>query len=110
MNNVFGVYVIRDHGSGDSSLPFFAHTSNVAVRQFANSLRTLPPSCRADFELCAIGSYDSSSFELKDDMSVASVVFGDDDNILKMIEQDSKFFGRVSIDQLSVVSGGNANE
>ena len=39
----FGVFVIRDNGSGDSSMPFFAYTSAVAVRQFAHTLRTLPP-------------------------------------------------------------------
>lgn len=105
----FGVYVIRDNGSGDSSMPFFAYTSAVAVRQFAGSLRTLPPSVRPDFELLAIGSYDQSNLELSDNGSPVSIAVGSDDGIQKMIEADKPFYERVSVDQLPL-TGEHANE
>ena len=101
----FGVFVIRDNGSGDSSMPFFAYTSAVAIRQFAHTLRTLPPSVRADFELLGIGSYDQSNFELTDNGSEVSIAVGSDEGIQKMIENDQRFYERVNVDQLPVNRG-----
>ena len=98
----FGVYVIRDNGCGDSSMPFFAYNSAVAVRQFTNTLRTLPPSVRPDFELLAVGTYDHANLELSDNGSPVSIAVGSDDGIQKMIEADKPFYERVSVDQLPV--------
>lgn len=106
----FGVYVIRDNGCGDSSMPFFAYNNAVAVRQFTNSLRTLPPSVRPDFELLAIGTYDQSNLELSDSLSAVSIAVGSDDAIQKLIEVDKPFYERVSVDQLPVDEGGIKNE
>ena len=97
----FGIYVIKDNGAGDSSLPFFAMTTPVAIRQFCTSLRSCPPSMRADMELVAIGHYDHSNLELKDAPEV-SICLGSDEEIQKMLESDRKFYERVSIDQLPV--------
>lgn len=98
----FGVYVIRDNGCDDSSMPFFAYNSAVAVRQFTNTLRTLPPSVRPDFELLAIGNYDHFNLELSDSFSAVSIAVGSDDGIQKMIELDKPFYERISVDQLPV--------
>ena len=100
----FGVYVIKDNGAGDSSLPFFAMATPVAVRQFCASLRACPPSMRPDMELVAIGHYDHSNFELVDAPEV-SICLGSDDEIIKMVENDKKFYERVSVDQLPVEGG-----
>ena len=97
----FGIYVIKDNGAGDASLPFFALSSQVAVRQFATAVRTCPPSMRPDMELVAIGHYDHSNFELVDAPEV-SICLGSDDEIQKMLENDRKFYERVSVDQLPV--------
>ena len=111
----FGVFVIRDNGSGDASLPFFAYTSAVAVRQFAHTLRTLPPSVRADFELLVIGSYDQSNFKLTDNGfeltdNAVSIAVGSDEGIQKMIENDQRFYERVNVDQLPTNNGEINNE
>ena len=103
----FGIYVIKDNGAGDSSLPFFAMATPVAVRQFCASLRACPPSMRSDMELIAIGHYDHSNFELVDSPEV-SIALGSDDEIVKMIENDKRFYERVSADQLPV--GGAEHE
>lgn len=108
-NDKFGVYIIRDNGCGESCLPFFAYTSAVAVRQFTNTLRTLPPSVRADFELLAVGSYDKFNTELIDNGSPVSIAIGSDDAIQKMIELDKAFYERVSVDQLPVSEVNNEN-
>ena len=100
----FGVYVIKDNGAGDASLPFFALSSQVAVRQFATAVRTCPPSMRPDMELVAIGHYDHSNFKLEDALEV-SICLGSDDEIIKMVENDKKFYERVSVDQLPVEGG-----
>ena len=97
----FGIYVIKDNGAGDSSLPFFSMSSQVAVRQFAQSLRACPPSMRPDMELVAIGHYDHSNLELIDAPEV-SICLGSDEEIQKMIENDKKFYERISVDQLPV--------
>lgn len=98
----FGVYVIRDNGAEDSSLPFFALSTVVAMRQFANTLRACPPSMRSDMQLLAIGHYDHSNHELTDTPEV-SIASGDDGEIVKMLENDKKFYERVSVDELPVV-------
>lgn len=98
----FGIYVIKDNGADDASLPFFAMSTNVAVRQFCASLRTCPPSMRHDMELIGIGHYDHSNFELVDAPEV-SIARGSDDEIQKMLENDKKFYERVSVDELPVV-------
>lgn len=100
----FGVYVVKDNGAADASLPFFATTSEVAVRQFCSALRACPPSMRPDMELVAIGHYDHSNYELVDAPEV-SVCLGNDEIIVKMLENDKKFYERVSVDQLPVEGG-----
>ena len=42
----YGVYIIQDCGTGTKSMPFFAESDIVAKRQFAATLRSLPPSYR----------------------------------------------------------------
>ena len=84
---------------------FFAYTSAVAIRQFAHTLRTLPPSVRADFELLGIGSYNQSNFELTDNGSEVSIAVGSDEGIQKMIENDQRFYERVNVDQLPTNNG-----
>ena len=86
---------------------FFAMATPVAVRQFCTSLRSCPPSMRPDMELVAIGHYDHSNFELVDDPEV-SICLGSDEEIVKMIENDKRFYERVSVDQLPV--GGEDHE
>ena len=56
---------------------------------------------RPDMELIAIGHYDHSNFELVDSPEV-SIALGSDENIIKMLENDKKFYERVSVDQLPV--------
>ena len=83
-------------------MPFFAPTSVVAVRQFCASLRTLPPSCRGDFELLSIASYDHSNYEVTDAFSATSIAVGSDEQVVKMIEQDLPFYAKGQIDRLPV--------
>ena len=56
---------------------------------------------RPDMELVAIGHYDHSNLEITDDPEV-SICLGSDDEIQKMLENDRKFYERVSVDQLPV--------
>ena len=74
----------------------------MAIRQFANSLRACPPSMRPDMQLIAIGLYDHSNHELTDSPEVV-ISSGIDDEIIKMLENDKKFYERVSVDELPVV-------
>ena len=99
---IYGVYVIRDNGSGDCSLPFFVQNSVIARRQFASTLRTLPPSCRGDFALEHIGTYDNQNQELSDGFSCELISIGSDDDIKRMIELDTPFYARGNIDSAPV--------
>ena len=61
----------------------------------------LVPINASDMELVAIGHYDHSNLEITDDPEV-SICLGSDDEIQKMLENDRKFYERVSVDQLPV--------
>ena len=98
----FRIYVIRDNGSEDTSLPFFVQSDVVAKRQFCSTLRTLPPSCRSDFQLEFIGKYDSSNCELKDNFDCEVVCCGSDDDIKQMLLADVSFYARGQIDKAPV--------
>ena len=98
----YGVYVIRDTGSEECCLPFFVQTDVVAKRQFVGTLRTLPPSCRSDFQLEKIGEYDSQNQELNDNGSCQILSIGSDDDIKKMMELDIPFYARGGIDRAPV--------
>ena len=96
------MYVIQDGGTGTRSMPFYAESDLVAKRQFAATLRTLPPSVRADFQVSRFSTYDD--FMLKYDDYESSVVLfnGGDDDIMKMIEMDAPFYLRGNIDRAPV--------
>ena len=96
----FGIYVIKDNGAGDSSLRFcYGYTcGHSSVLRITSGLS---PSMRPDMELVAIGHYDHSNLEITDDPEV-SICLGSDDEIQKMLENDRKFYERVSVDQLPV--------
>lgn len=98
----FRIYVIRDNGSEETCLPFFAQSDVVAKRQFCSTLRTLPPSCRSDFQLEFIGEYDSSNCELKDNFDCEVVCCGSDDDIKQMLLVDGPFYARGQIDKAPV--------
>ena len=98
----YGMYVIRDAGSESCSLPFFVQNDFVARRQFAATLRTLPPSCRADFELMQVAVYDDITLETSDYPREYPTAKGSDDDIKRMIELDSSFYARGNIDSAPV--------
>ena len=75
--------------------------SVIATRQFASTLRTLPPSCRGDFALEHIGTYDHKNQELSDG-SCELISIGSDDDIKRMIELDTPFYARGNIDSAPV--------
>ena len=107
----YGVYVIADGGTGTRSMPFFAESDLVAKRQFGATLRTLPPSVRADFTVDRIAVYDDFTFEFAYDRLEHPVCVGFDADIVKMIEMDAPFYQRGNIDRAPVsVSGGDDHE
>ena len=63
----YGVYIIEDCGTGTRSMPFYAESDLVAKRQFAATLRTLPPSVRGDFKVDCIACYDDFTLEFASD-------------------------------------------
>ena len=106
----YGVYVIEDGGTGTRSMPFFAESDLVAKRQFGATLRTLPPSVRADFKVDRIASYDDYTLDSGDRMK-HPVCTGSDADITKMIEMDAPFYQRGNIDRAPVsVPGGDDHE
>lgn len=106
----YNVYVIRDNGSEDVCLPFFVQNDVVAIRQFASTLRTLPPSCRADFQLELIGQYDSQVQMLKDHNDCTVICTGADENVMKMIAVDAPFYVRGQIDKAPVISSRDGSQ
>ena len=102
MNYLYNAYVIRDNGSDDVCLPFFVQNDTVAMRQFASTLRTLPPSCRSDFQLEMVAQYDHQIQEFKDSGDNILICIGSDDEIKKMIELDTPFYARNYIDKAPV--------
>lgn len=101
----FNVYVIRDNGSEETSMPFFAQNDVVARRQFGSTLRTMPPSCRGDFQLELIGQYDHQVQMLKDAPDCIVICTGADDDMVKMMSADLPFYARGGIDQAPVTNG-----
>ena len=81
---------------------FFVQNDVVARRQFAATLRTLPPSCRADFELMQVAVYDDITLETSDYPREYPTAKGSDDDIKRMIELDSPFYARGNIDSAPV--------
>lgn len=98
----YRIYVIRDNGAEDTSLPFFVQNDLIAKRQFAASLRTLPPSCRSDYQLEFIGEYDYDICELRDSKECEVISVGSDEDILNMISADVSFYTRGNIDRAPV--------
>ena len=99
---IYRIYVIRDNGSEETCLPFFVQNDIVAKRQFAATLRTLPPSCRSDFQLEFIGMYDTEICELRDSAECEVISTGADDDIVKMMDSDAPFYVRGNIDRAPV--------
>ena len=83
----------------------------VAKRQFAATLRTLPPSVRGDFKVDCIACYDDFTLEFASDRRQDSVCSGADDDISKIVAMDAPFYQRGNIDRAPVsVSGGDDHE
>ena len=107
----YGVYVIEDSGTGTRSMPFYAESDLVAKRQFAATLRTLPPSVRGDFQVSRFSTYDDFTLKFDDYESAITLFTGADDDISKMIAMDAPFYQRGNIDRAPVsVSGGDDHE
>ena len=107
----YGVYVIEDSGTGTRSMPFYAESDIVAKRQFASTLRTLPPSVRADFQVSRFSTYDDIMLKYDDYESSVVLFDGGDDDIKRMIDMDAPFYQRGNIDRAPVsVSGGDDHE
>ena len=107
----YGVYIIEDCGTGTRSMPFYAESDLVAKRQFAATLRTLPPSVRGDFKVVCIACYDDFTLEFASDRRQDSVCSGADDDISKIVAMDAPFYQRGNIDRAPVsVSGGVDHE
>lgn len=104
-----GVYVIKDLGVDKLSLPFFAPSEIVARRQFAGSLRSLPPSTRPDFSLVKVAEYDEESLKFDNLPCLSEVCSGDDESIKAIIAVDAHFYQHTSIDEMPLVSGGMKN-
>lgn len=98
----YRIYVIRDTGADETCLPFFVQSDVVARRQFAATLRTLPPSCRSDFNLEIIGEYDSSNCQLYDGFACDIIARGSDSDIEQMLQDDAPFYMRGNIDRAPV--------
>ena len=91
----YGVYVIEDSGTGTRSMPFYAESDIVAKRQFASTLRTLPPSVRADFQVSRFSTYDDFTGEFcENKRGDVHVCNGADDDILKIVAMDAPFYQR----------------
>ena len=108
----YGVYIIQDCGTGTKSMPFFAESDIVAKRQFAATLRTLPPSVRSDFSVFMLADYDDFTGKFcENKRGDVHVCNGVDDDISKMIAMDAPFYQRGNIDRAPVsVSGGDDHE
>ena len=107
---IYGVYVIQDGGTGTRSMPFYAESDLVAKRQFAATLRTLPPSVRDDFSVERIASYDDFTLEFALDSRQDPVCTGSDVDIMKMIEMDAPFYQRGNIDRAPVSTSEEVNK
>ena len=106
----YGVYIIHDSGTGTKSMPFFAESDLVAKRQFAATLRTLPPSVRGDFEVDCIACYDDFTLGFASERRQDSVCTGSDADIMKMIEMDAPFYQRGNIDRAPVSTSEEVNK
>ena len=108
----YGVYIIQDSGTGTKSMPFFAESDIVAKRQFAATLRTLPPSVRSDFSVFVLADYDDFTGEFcENKRGDVHVCNGADDDISKIVAMDAPFYQRGNIDRAPVsVSGGVDHE
>ena len=99
----YGVYVIQDCGAGTKSMPFFAESDIVAKRQFAATLRTLPPSVRSDFSVFMLADYDDFTGEFcENKRGGVHVCTGVDDDISKIMAMDAPFYQRGNIDRAPV--------
>ena len=106
----YGVYIIQDCGTGTKSMPFFAESDIVAKRQFAATLRALPPSVRPDFTVYMLADYDDFIGEFAENKR-GDVSNGADDDISKIVAMDAPFYQRGNIDRAPVsVSGGDDHE
>ena len=97
----YGVYIIQDSGTGTKSMPFFAESDIVAKRQFAATLRTLPPSVRSDFSVFMLADYDDFTGEFCENKR-GDVCNGVDDDISKIVAMDAPFYQRGNIDRAPV--------
>ena len=103
----FGVYVIKDNGAGDSSLPFLQWQRLLPFASSAHLSGRVLLQCVLIWSLLLLVIMTISNFELVDDPEV-SICLGSDEEIVKMIENDKRFYERVSVDQLPV--GGEDHE
>ena len=107
----YGVYVIQDCGTGTKSMPFFAESDIVAKRQFAATLRTLPPSVRSDFSVFMLADYDDFTGEfVENKRGDIHVCNGADDDISKIMAMDASFYQRGNIDRAPVSKPEASNE
>lgn len=95
----YQVYVIRDNGIEESSLPFYAQNDVGAKRQFVAQLRMLPPSVRGEYDLMHVGSYDTDlCYHTSTPGNI--VVNGAHKDIFATCQEDEAFF-RARVENLA---------
>ena len=94
------VFIIRDNGVEENSMPFYAPNVHAAKRQFVAQLRVLPPSARREYSLMSIGHYDTDTC-YHSNTGADTVCSGFDEHIFNAVIEDEEFY-RPRVDNLSV--------